>query len=397
MSLATLFEAFDMLVLSLALPYLGREFAVDSAAAVNAVGWVNIGTVLAFFPVRLADRYGRRPVLLAAIAGYTLATLATAATRSLGVFIAIQLVARMFMVTEIGLGYVILSEEMPARLRGRANAFMVAFAGLGGVLASLSFAPVVGSRLGWRGLYLLGGALLPLLPVYWWQIRETGRFRALRATQGTPSLWSELAGTLVLFRRDQLPRTLTASALWFCISVWTAATVYFFPLFTTTERGWDPALVGRVMPIASAIGLAGYPLVGAAMDFVGRRFAAVLFLGLGGAATVVCFTAHETRTISAAFVAVMLLQSVWSVIGTITSEIFPTELRATANAVSNNLLGRFGMVLSGFLVGSLSVGFAGSVGAAVALLGLAPLVAIPIVLGRVPETRGRTLEEIARA
>src|SRR5262245_40019156 len=386
-----------MLVLSLALPYFVREFGVDSAAAGRTVAWINVGTVLAFVPVRLADRYGRRPLLLAAIAGYTLATLATAATRSFGVFIAIQLVARMFMVTEIGLGYVILSEEMPARLRGRANAFMVAFAGLGGVLASLSFAPVVESRLGWRGLYLLGGALLPLLPVYWWQIRETGRFRASRATGGTPSLWSELAGTVVLFRWPQLPRTLTASALWFCISVWTAATVYFFPLFTTTERGWAPALIRRVMPTGAATGLAGYRLVGAVMDFVGRRFAAVLCLALGGAATVVCFTAHETWTVSAAFVAVMLLQSVWSVIGTITSEIFPTALRATANAVSNNLIGRLGMVLSGFLVGGLSVGVAGSVGNAVALLALAPVVAIPIVLAFVPETRGRALEEIARA
>jgi putative MFS transporter len=138
-------------------------------------------------------------------------------------------------------------------------------------------------------------------------------------------------------------------------------------------------------------------IVGTAMDFVGRRFAAVLFLALGAVSTVVCFTARSTAAIAVSYVAVMLLQAVWSVIGTITSEIFPTALRATANAVSNNLIGRFGMVLSGFLVGGLSVGFAGSVGNAVALLALAPVAAIPVVLFCVPETRGRALEEIARA
>ena len=151
------------------------------------------------------------------------------------------------------------------------------------------------------------------------------------------------------------------------------------------------------MPLASAIGLAGYAFVGVAMDLVGRRFAAVLFLALGGAATAVCFTAEATWIVATAYVAVMLMQAVWSVVGTITSEIFPTELRATANAVSNNLIGRLGMVLSGFAVGGLSVGFAGSVGNAVALLAVAPIVAIPIVLRFVPETRGRHLEEIARA
>jgi putative MFS transporter len=396
-SLATLFEGFDTLLLSLALPYLGVEFGVDSAATGRAVGTINLGTVLAFVPVRLADRYGRRPVLLVAIAGYTLATVATAATRSLAVFVAVQVVARMFMVTEIGLAYVLLSEEMPARLRGRANAFMVSFAGLGGILAALAFAPVVGSRLGWRGLYLLGGALLPLFPVYWLQIRETQRFRASRAAGRAASLLRELGATRVVFRRAHLRSTLTASALWFCISVWTGATVFWFTYYAVKERGWEPSLVGSVLPIASAIGLAGYAFVGVAMDLVGRRFAAVLFLALGGVATAVCFTAEATWLIAGSYVVVMLMQAVWSVIGTITSEIFPTEVRATASAVSNNLIGRLGMVLSGFAVGALSVGLSGSVGNAVALLALAPIVAIPIVLRFVPETRGRRLEEIAAA
>jgi putative MFS transporter len=289
--------------------------------------------VLAFLPVRLADRWGRRPLLLAAVAGYTISTVATAATRSLGVFVALQVVARMFMVTEIGLGYVILSEEMPARLRGRANAFMIAFAGLGGILASLSFAPVVGSRLGWRGLYLLGGALLPLLPVYAWQLRETARFRAARAAGPAPSLWRELAATRVVFGPAHRRSTLVASVLWFCINVWTGAAVFWFTYYAQNERGWSAELVGRVLPLASAIGLAGYAGVGLAMDRIGRRFAALAVLALGAAATAVCFTAEATWLVAAAYVGVMLMQTAWPVVGTITSEIFPTAVRATANAV----------------------------------------------------------------
>lgn len=396
-SLATLFEGFDTLLISLALPYLGREFGVDSDATGAAVGTISLGTVLAFVPVRLADRYGRRPLLLASIAGYTLATVASAAARSLESFVVLQLVARMFMVTEIGLAYVVLSEEMPARLRGRANAFMVAFAGIGGILASLAFEPVVGSRLGWRGLYLLGGCLLPGLPIYWWQIRETGRWRETRARAPAPSLLRELRETRVVFRRPHLRNTLVAGAIWFCINLWTGSAIFWFTYYALNERGWEPALVGRVLPIGAAIGLLGYAFVGIAMDLVGRRFAAALFLGLAGLATAVCFTAQATWIVACAYVLVLLLQAVWPVAGTLASELFPTALRATGNAVTNNLLGRLGMVLSGFAVGALSVGFAGSVGNAVALLSLAPLVAVPIVLCCVPETRGRSLEETAGA
>lgn len=394
-SLATLFEGFDTLLLSLALPYLGAEFGVDSNATGKAVGTISLGTVLAFVPVRLADRYGRRPLLLVSIAGYTLATVASAAAPSLAVFVVLQLVARMFMVTEISLAYVVLSEEMPARMRGRANAFMIAFAGIGGILASLSFEPLVSSRFGWRGLYLLGGCLLPALPVYWWQIRETRRFRDLRGRAASASLLHELRDTRQVFRPPHLRNTLVASAIFFSINLWTGSAIYWFTYYAIHERGWEPALVGRVLPIAAAVGLLGYAFVGAAMDLVGRRFAAAFFLAAAAVATAACFTAEATWLIASTYVLVLLLQAVWPVAGTLASELFPTALRATGNAVSNHLFGRFGMVFSGFAVGALSVGFVGSVGLAVALLSIVPLLTVPIVLYFVPETRGQRLEDIA--
>jgi len=396
-SLATLFEGFDTMLLNLALPYIGAEFAVGSSATGAAVGTIGIGTVLAFVPVRLADRYGRRPLLLIAIAGYTLATVASAATRSLDHFVALQLVARMFMVTEIGLAYVVLSEEMPARLRGRAIAFMLAIAGIGGIVASLAFEPMVASSLGWRGLYLLGGLLLPLFPVFWWQIRETERWRALRAASTRPSLARELGETRAVFRRPHRRSTWVACGIWFCLNLWTGSAIFWFTYYALNERGFEPALVGRVISIGSAIALFGHVGAGLAMDLIGRRFAAALSFGLASLATAVCFTAETSWIVVCAYVLTLTMQATWPVAGTLTSELFPTALRATGNAVANNLIGRLGMVLSGFAVGELSAGFAGSVGNAVALLALAPLLAVPIVLLGVPETRGRPLEEVARA
>ncbi len=48
----TLFEGYDLLIINLALPALGREFGVDAAVLGKAVGIINIGTILAFVPVR---------------------------------------------------------------------------------------------------------------------------------------------------------------------------------------------------------------------------------------------------------------------------------------------------------------------------------------------------------
>ncbi len=74
----TLFEGYDLLIINLALPYLGTDFGADSKTLGSAVGLINVGTILAFIPVRLADRFGRRRVFLTAVAGYTVFTLLSA-------------------------------------------------------------------------------------------------------------------------------------------------------------------------------------------------------------------------------------------------------------------------------------------------------------------------------
>jgi putative MFS transporter len=75
---ATLFEGYDVLIINLALPYLGKDFQADSQTLGFAISLISVGTIAAFVPVRLADRYGRRPVLLWVAVGYTLFTVLTA-------------------------------------------------------------------------------------------------------------------------------------------------------------------------------------------------------------------------------------------------------------------------------------------------------------------------------
>ena len=394
-SVATLFEGFDTLLTSLALPYLAKEFEADSEAMGRAVGLIGVGTVLAFAPVRLADRFGRRPMLLTAVVGYTAFSVASAFSQRLSHFITLQLLARMFMVTEIGLAFVILSEEMPARMRGRANASLMAFAGIGGILAALAFQHVIDSPLGWRGLYLLSGLLLPLLPIYWWQIRETRRWNE-RMTKAPPtSVLHELRRTRIVFHHEYRRSTYVGTILWLTVNLWTGSAVFWFNYYAVNERGWSPDLIATVLPVASVIGFVGYFATGPLMDFVGRRFTASLYLGLGGLATIMCFTSHTTWVIAACYIVFMALQAVWSVAGTITSELFPTSVRATGNAVTNNLLGRFGMVVAGFAVGTISSHWLGSVGNAVAFLSILNFLCLPVLMFLLPETRGRALEEIA--
>ena len=82
------------------------------------------------------------------------------------------------------------------------------------------------------------------------------------------------------------------------------------------------------------------------------------------------------------------------VLNAFTAELFPTELRSSAFAWSNNLLGRIGMVASPALVGML----AERSGYVVALQAIAvfPLLALLFIVAMLPETRGRELEDTAK-
>ena len=389
----TLFEGYDLLIINLALPYLGTDFGADSRTLGNAVGLINVGTILAFIPVRLADRFGRRRVFLTAISGYTLFTLLSAFSVGLYDFVAYQFIARMFMVTEIGVGAIILTEEMPARYRGVAVTLMFALSLGGGIVGSVVFPYLVDTELGWRMLYIIGATLAPVLAFYWPRLRETRRYTEGGAREDDIPLLASFKALISVFQARYRRRAIAGATIWFTVNAWSSSCLFFFSYYVTNERGWDPAAVSYALTLGYSLAIIGYATAGPMLDFAGRRFTATLYFTIGALASYVCFTAESAPVITAAYVVVLGMHAVWPIAATITSEIFPTEIRSTANAVVNNMLGRTGMALAPAIVGGLSATL-GSIGQAVAVVSLIPFVCLPIILLTVSETKGQELEAI---
>lgn len=392
---ASFFEAYDVIIINLSLPLLGGEFHADSQTLGFAVSIISIGTIAAFLPVRMADRYGRRPVLLIVVAGYTLFTVATAFSTDIYSFVSLQFIARMFMVAEVGIAAIILTEEMPARFRGRAISLMLASGFTGGLIASLGFPFLIKTSLNWRMLYLLGGILLPMLIVYRNRLQETRRWleQQKQDKDQSRSFIQTIRDTKVVFALRYRRSLIAGTTVWFLTNFWSSSSLFFFTYYVMQERGWSPELVGQVMPFAALVGLGAFLLAGPLLDMAGRRIAAGLFFTLGGVSSIVCFQAETTPVIIISYIFIMVSNVVWAISATITSEIFPTAIRATGNSVVNNLLGRTGMVIAPALVGVLSKSL-GSVGDAVAILAVLNFLLLPIILFYLRETKGQVLEDI---
>ena len=389
--IATFFEGFDTKLASLVQPVIGAEFGASTAELGAALGISTFGMAFGFFAILLADSVGRRPVFLAALFTYAVLTLATAFAPNLIVFTALQFFARMAMVVELFLAYLILSEEMPADIRGRVNGLFASTAALGAAVPAGLLAPLTVAGPGWRGLFWIGSLPLLLFPLYYFRIRETSVFearaRAARA-QGAataPAYGREFkAAARALWSSTHRSRLLRVTGLWVAINFWSGTALYFFTIYVYGERGWNENHL-QLLPWGTIpCGIAGYVLSGILMDRFGRRAAASGYFVTAFAATLFCYRSTSDASIYAGYFLLVGLGGVWTIITTWTTELFPTELRATALGLSNLLIGRLALAAGPICAGQLSSAW-GSTGDAISVLASVTLIALPLVWS-LPET-----------
>jgi putative MFS transporter len=381
------FEGFDVALAAIVLPYVGSEFRVGADRAGRALGVAAMGAIAACFTIRVADRYGRRPVLLAAVTGFSAFSLATAFARSLFAFALLQFGARVLLVTQVTLAYILLAETLPPFARGRANGLMGAFGSIGGALPALLLGNFLSSGLGWRGMFAVGALPLVLVPLLARALHESPAFLVSRSTRGTSGrdLSGVRAQLAMLLGAALRRRFLGVSALWFLINFESASTMSFFTWYVVRERGWTPGQLALLAPLGLVLSFAGYALAGVTMDRLGRCRALISFLVVAILAAIVCYRAQGRFVIGGCYVLLQALQGVWPIAYVYTAELFTPDVRATAAGFASNLLGRWGQVLAPAAVGALAVRVGGT-GAAIAPLALFALLAVPLLLGVLPET-----------
>ena len=133
---------YDFALLTLALPQIQAGLAIPEARIGGLVASVRLGVLPAFALAFLADRAGRRRLLVVTILGFTLCTATTAFARDAAQFLAFQFLARMFIAAEEMLAIVVLTEELSAQARGFGLGILAAFGALGFGTAALALALV---------------------------------------------------------------------------------------------------------------------------------------------------------------------------------------------------------------------------------------------------------------
>jgi MFS family permease len=289
-----------------------------------------------------------------------------------------------------------LSEELPSQVRGRANGLLGGFAAVGAAVPPALLAPLEALGFDWRALFVMGAIPLLLFPLYLSHLTETRAFRTSDAATRRFDPIAEWALLRDLFTRARRVRLAGVTVLWFSINFWSGTALGFFTIYVFRERGWDAGDL-LWLPVGTLpFGFAGYALCGVAMDRLGRRRAATLYLIASFLATACCYQSESKLAIYIAWFMMIGLAGIWTIATTWTMELFPTRIRATAFGVTANLLGRMGMVIGPIVAGSLSTTWNSTGNAITALAGL-NLLCLPIVWWILPESRGLDLVESAES
>ena len=403
LSVANFFEGYDFLALGQILPNLRAEMGLSESQGGLLVSITGLGTILAYGVVRLADRLGRRPVMMATILGYALFTGLTGLARGPWDFAAYQLVARIFLIAEWALAMVFAAEEFPAARRGLAISVLQGATSLGSIVCAGVVPLLLKTPYGWRSVYFMGVIPLVLLAYARRGLRETERFAALTESEGwapppnrglSPGVGAP-RGLTAIWRTPYRRRVVQLALIWGLTYMCTQCAVFFWKEFAVAERGLTDGQVGASIAIASLVSLPLVFLVGRLLDGWGRRPGAVLIFTLLAGSVVAAYQLHSYVALTAALtVAIFAVSAALVVLNNFTTELFPTGIRSDAFAWSNNLLGRIGYVIAPALVGwtAQRTGW----GTAVSLTAVFVAAALFLILAMLPETRQKELEETAR-
>lgn len=315
-------DAFDFFLMVLIMPAIATEFGTDITAVTVAVT-----LTLAMRPLgalvfgMLADRFGRRPVLMADILLFSVLEFASAFAPSLPVLLLLRASFGFAMGGEWGIGASLTMETIPASARGIASGILQEGYAFGYLLAALVFG-LLFDRIGWRGMFMVG--VLPALLVMFIRrnVEESPAWHRMRAQPERRSLVQVLRGHYGLF--------VYVVVLMTAFNFFSHGTQDLYPVFLRVQHGFSTSQVSLITIISMFGAILGGLIFGPLSQRYGRRRAIVWATML--ALPIIplwVYTSSPVVLAVGAFLMQISVQGAWGVIPAHLNELSPDEVRGT--------------------------------------------------------------------
>lgn len=321
----------------------------------------------------MGDKRGRLSVLFGSILIYSLANIGNGFVNSVGAYAVLRFIAGFGLAGELGAGITLVSEILPARIRGYGATLVATMGVLGALLAYL-----VSYYFDWRISYFIGGGLGLILMVLRFKVFESGIFVQLKEKK------VQRGNVWMLFKTRKrfwkyLNGIIIGTPIWFVVGI----LITFSPEFGLALGLDNPINAGKAVMFAFSGQVAGNLVSGFLSQRLQSRKKAILVFILISVSLVLVYLLAPIQSSTMFYVVCACLgfsSGYWTLFITVAAELFGSNLRATVATTIPNfvratvipLTALFALLKgnTGIIYGALIVGLLAYILALVALYNL---------------------------
>jgi putative MFS transporter len=357
-------DAMQVLSIGFTAPSIAKTFGIAIPQALQSGTLFFIGMLIgAFIFGRLADRIGRRPVLMAAVVLDACFGVASAYAPDFTWLLALRLLTGIGVGGTLPVDYTMMAEFLPSDRRGRWLVLLESFWAVGTLLlAVLALVAEQWGDVAWRvilfvtGLPALIGVVLrfyvPESPMY---LNRSGRSEQARAVLGRvarangrnvtiPVLHPEIPAKksmLSLFSRKLRRRSMSLLVAWALISIAYYGVFVYLPVKLGAE-GFGFMRGQEFLIVLALVQLPGFALSAYGVERWGRKPTLVGFLLLSAAGCMFySFGSSTLFVVGSTLLMSFALLGTWGALYAFTPEVYPTDLRASGMGMAG-AVARFG-------------------------------------------------------
>jgi SHS family lactate transporter-like MFS transporter len=313
-------DAFDFFLLVFMLKAISVEFGTDVKSVAVAI-FVTLAArpFGALFFGLLADRFGRRPILMIVILAFSAFSALSGLAGSLTQLLIIRALFGFAMGGEWGIGASLVMETIPAKLRGPVSGLLQSGYPSGYFVASLVYFALF-DTIGWRGMFFVGIAPALLVFLIRMHVEESPAY-IVRQGQPRVNPFAELA------RHWKI--ALYTIVLMAAFNAFSHGTQDLYPTFLQEQHHFGTQLTGTLTAIMNVGAIVGGISFGIWSENIGRKRAIIIASIL--ALPIIplwAFSATPLLLGIGAFLMQVAVQGAWGIIPVHLNELSPGTVRA---------------------------------------------------------------------
>jgi SHS family lactate transporter-like MFS transporter len=382
-------DAFDFFVLVFCLTNMAKGFGVTIVTATLAITFTLVMRplgALIFGP--LAEKFGRKPVLITNIVTFAVIELASAAAPNFGTFFALRVIYGVAMGGIWGVASALTMESVPEHSRGFVSGVFQAGYSLGYLIAAVAYGVLI-DLIGWRGMFAIGALPIVMAIYIFFCVDESPVWKASRGHSSHKTKFEFWPAVTKNWRVLAFAVVLMAAFNFF-----SHGTQDLYPTFLKVQHGFGKNTVSIIAICYNIAAIMGAMLAGTLSQRFGRKRVIMIFAALAlPCIPLWAFSSGSLLLGIGAFLLQFMVQGAWGVIPAYLNELVPDGTRA----VLPGFVYQLGNVIASgnaTLQATIAVAAGANYGLAMAVVAGAVAIIIIVLMSFGKETRGKQFDTV---